>query len=57
MAHIMLYYFWRCNISTSTELGNTELEKRSRSPAAQKFIDILNEETCNSDSGIGNLTR
>ena len=33
-----------------TELGITEVGKRSRSPAAQKFIDILDKEICNSDS-------
>ena len=36
--------------SLQTELGITEVEKRSRSPAAQKFIDILIEEIYNSHS-------
>jgi len=36
--------------SLQGDLGITEVEKRSRSPAAQKFIDILSEELSNSGS-------
>jgi len=36
--------------SLQTELGITEVNKRSRSPAAQKFIDILTKEIHNSGS-------
>ena len=38
--------------SLQTELGITEIDKRSRSPAAQKFINILTKEIHNSD-GFG----